>query len=320
MALIYAGIDEAGYGPLLGPLCVGLAVFRVQDWSPGDRPPDLWDLLASGVARTANDRKGRVAIADSKKLKLPNSSKTRHPLVHLERGVLAGLSAAGSHPQSDTELFASLRAQLGDQPWYAGAARPVPVGSSADAIAIASNVLAGALARSGVELLELGCIIINESRFNEIVRTTGTKARATLEGVGEHLRCVRDRWAEQDSVRIVCDRLGGRLGYAGVLERELGVDEVTVIEQSPRVCRYDAGGLGILFQPEAEIAHLPVALASMIAKLVRELAMARLNDYWCARMPELKPTAGYTQDARRWLADTAGILTETDRAAMIRIA
>jgi hypothetical protein len=58
----------------------------------------------------------------------------------------------------------------------------------------------------------------------------------------------------------------------------------------------------------------------MIAKLVRELSMARFNRYWCARRAELKPTAGYAQDARRWLHDMQDVLHPDERAAMVRIA
>ncbi len=86
-------------------------------------------------------------------------------------------------------------------------------------------------------------------------------------------------------------------------------------EDAPR-----AGRIHIQFRPEAEEAHLPVALASMTAKLVRELAMARFNRYWCGRVAELKPTAGYVQDARRWLEDVEGVLCDDEREAMVRLA
>jgi hypothetical protein len=59
----------------------------------------------------------------------------------------------------------------------------------------------------------------------------------------------------------------------------------------------------VIFEVEAEARHFPVALASMTAKLVRELAMMRFNRYWSGRMAELKPTAGYRNDAHRWLDD-----------------
>ncbi len=55
------------------------------------------------------------------------------------------------------------------------------------------------------------------------------------------------------------------------------------------------------FGQHAEDAHLPVALASMIAKYVRDLMMLRMNRFFGSRMPELKPTAGYVTDARRYL-------------------
>ena len=75
----------------------------------------------------------------------------------------------------------------------------------------------------------------------------------------------------------------------------------------------------VQFMPEAESAHLPVALASMVAKYVRELSMARFNRYWCGRVPELKPTAGYSTDARRWLDEMREVLEPAERAAMVRI-
>ena len=38
----------------------------------------------------------------------------------------------------------------------------------------------------------------------------------------------------------------------------------------------------------------------MTAKYLRELAMRAFNEFWCARVPGLRPTAGYPVDARRF--------------------
>jgi hypothetical protein len=45
---------------------------------------------------------------------------------------------------------------------------------------------------------------------------------------------------------------------------------------------------------------LPTALASMTAKYLRELSMRAFNEFWCAHIPDLKPTAGYYGDSRRF--------------------
>jgi hypothetical protein len=50
---------------------------------------------------------------------------------------------------------------------------------------------------------------------------------------------------------------------------------------------------------------LPAALASMTAKYVRELSMRAFNEYWCARVKNLRPTAGYPADAKRFRVDIA---------------
>lgn len=324
MGVILAGIDEAGYGPLLGPLTVAMAVFRLETWTPGGPAPDLWDLLSAGVCREPRDKRSRIPVADSKRLKLPNDSASRHPLTHLERGVLAFLHQSGHEAATDSDLMATLGATHSGRPWYAGEPVPLPVSAAATQTALDANVLQGAMASAGVQLLALRCVVVDELLFNDIVRRTGTKGEATLHAIGRHLRWLRDLLAAKEKgepVRVVCDRLGGRTAYGDLLTRELPDTQVRATEETPRVSRYEIGGdWAALFQPEAESAHLPVALASMTAKLVRELAMARLNRHFGARLADLKPTAGYRADAHRWLRDAAGVLTEQERREMIRIA
>lgn len=320
--LVYAGIDEAGYGPMLGPLCVGLAVFSVREWSPGDPAPDLWERLAPSLARTPKEatKSNAIPIADSKKLKLSNQSKTRHPLTHLERGVLTMLGTASDEPgmpATDAELFETLGAQLGHAPWYQSEPCGLPVGSDAGTMRIDAAQLRASMQRAGVALLGFHVLVIDESRFNGLLEEHRSKAAVVERALEDQLRRARALVPEGGTLRVVADRQGARTRYGGVLGRVF--DRVEPEEESSRASRYKVDhDHGVILHSEAEDAHLPVALASMGAKLVRELAMARFNRHWAARVPELKPTAGYVQDARRWLRDTEGQVTAEEHRAMVR--
>ncbi|MEM1329377.1 MAG: hypothetical protein AAGG07_02325 [Planctomycetota bacterium] len=328
MAMLYAGIDEAGYGPMLGPMCIGVAAFRLADWSAGEHPPNLWDTLSEAVCRAPRDAQKRIAIDDSKKLKLSNQVKTKHPLTHLERGVLSFLASDGESGHeplaSDEALFKRLDAKLEPSPWYGGEATELPLGRTAGELALDAAALDRAIRNARVELVALRCMCIGETAFNETVRATSTKAAVTLGAVGRHLRrLVATAERDGDDLRVVCDRLGGRTGYGRFLGEELPGLNPESLEQSPRCSVYRLSGESdrrVMFMPEGDAAHLPVALASMAAKLVRELAMHRFNRYWTARMPELKPTAGYVTDARRWMQELGDEATDEERAAMTRIA
>jgi ribonuclease HII len=58
-------------------------------------------------------------------------------------------------------------------------------------------------------------------------------------------------------------------------------------------------------------ARIPVALASMTAKYLRELCMRAFNAFWGERAAGLEPTAGYPVDAHRWRRDAAAAIKET---------
>ena len=61
----------------------------------------------------------------------------------------------------------------------------------------------------------------------------------------------------------------------------------------------------IFFREKAEADSLPVAVASMLSKYLREAMMRRFNAFWLHHLPDLPPTAGYYNDGTRFLADIA---------------
>src|SRR5438477_3466657 len=78
------GIDEAGYGPNLGPLVMTSVACRVPDCHA---EADLWHLLRAAVRRPEEKDDGRLLVGDSKIV----YSSTRG-LAGLEGGVLAALA------------------------------------------------------------------------------------------------------------------------------------------------------------------------------------------------------------------------------------
>jgi ribonuclease HII len=76
----------------------------------------------------------------------------------------------------------------------------------------------------------------------------------------------------------------------------------------------------VSFELGGEERNLPIALASMAAKFARELHMRRLNAFFARHVPDLKPTAGYVLDGRRWVAEVGSAATALgiDESALVR--
>lgn len=311
--LIYSGIDEAGYGPLMGPLCVACSSWELPGFNDPAAPPDMWKLLSPAVCRKAKDRRGRVAIADSKKLKKPNAAKAQrksddHHLHALERGVLACLGAPSQavNHNNDGDLFSHLGSPHDDRaaPWYSGSVQ-LPVACDRESIAIGSLMLRRAMSKANIASISVACARADAEEINNAATIGAVKSTVPWGMLMGHVRAITTRFPDA-SHRIAADRQGGRMRYLTDLMREFPGDQMTIVreDETESTYRIESGTRTIVisFTVGGETTHLPIALASMTAKYIRELWMIRLNRWFSTRVEGLAPTAGYVQDGRRFLA------------------
>lgn len=271
----YAGIDEAGYGPTLGPLAIGSAVVE------GDDDIDL----ARAFAETG--------VRDSKELHNP---KSLAPLESVALPAIAWLT--GFMPDTAADVFAVLGEGPSTRqgiPWMEPAAR------------LTLPVAAPKLTPWNLpDLVPKGCrgALVQPRAYNAYLQAgTGNKADLEWHSISKLLAEIHD---PEYSQHTVVDRLGGRKFYRDVLQTVFPDTLVLVTDETAAASRYlipstHHAGHAIGFYVGGEGISPLTAIASCVAKYARELHMLLLNQYWCGRMSWLKPTAGYPEDAKRWL-------------------
>ena len=305
--MIVAGIDEAGLGPMLGPMVMTSAAFGVPD---GQADCDLWELLQRQVCRDLRGaRKGRLAYADSKKLYHRGKDDA---LAVLERSVLCMMLACREDrtvPASLAELLEAVAPETTEEsagyPWYGRCELPLPTCGTATDLELAANALRVAMRDAGVGLLGLTCRPMLVGRFNRMIGATDNKWTTAFDATCGLLHELWTAWADQRYVQVTVDRQGGKQRYVEPLRRVFASASLKVLEESDRRSVYrltrDGRTMEVRFRVDGETHCLSTALASMTSKYLRELFMSLLNAYWQRHVPDLKPTAGYYQDGRRFL-------------------
>jgi hypothetical protein len=290
-----------------------------------DDPPCLWTMLKSVLTRSRRDTRGRISIDDSKKLK--GAGATAHPLTHLERGVLVFAASLRERDWlerlDDDVLLESLGVESPASPWY-DTTTPLPVGRTTDPLRIDRARLRRAMERTKARCVHIGARAIDADAFNARVEQAGCKATVNFELI-VHLADACWHQAGEQPLLLVIDRQGGRTRYLDELRTAWPQADRQVLAESEQESRYrltraGRGPIEIRFAAQADATHLPVALASMTAKYVRELLMIRLNRFFQGHLPELKPTAGYVEDGRRFLADIEPLIESVglERSALVR--
>lgn len=373
------GVDEAGYGPRLGPLVISASLWQLpaglspeqmysrlcrvitpnpsgmitpkssgrkkKDRSirqtipalpsagedglrsrPGEGEPDCPPPDTHNPSNGPSEKRGDItsaALFQKIPQDFPPLAAADSKLVYcrlgragLERTVLAMLAAAGKRPADWSALVQTVafdpESQHSALAWYPDYWPRVPESVSAAGIAELAEWVAEAMAVQGIQLLGLRSMLVFPERFNRLVGEYGNKATMlscqTLELVKGLLREL-----STGPVSVLCDKHGGRDRYEHLLSETFAPSffqpaQVKPVQQGRQESIYQvqtAGGpVEFRFLCGGE-ALMPVALASMLSKYLRELAMEAWNQFWAKQVPGIQPTAGYPLDARRFRAEIA---------------
>ena len=295
------GTDEAGYGPNLGPLCIAASAWQVPDQAAGEC---LYRRLVSAVCQQPEEGDERLAIADSKCL-----YKSGTTLALLERGVLTALACVDRLPKRWRDIWPAVDSealtQIDGCPWHDGYDEPLPLCLDAETLRATAAVFLDGCLSVEVRLVDVQARAVFPSDFNAAVKRCGNKAEVLSLTTLELARRVLERLPPSRAI-VLCDKHGGRNYYAALLQHVFPDELVLVRLETADLGVYEVRHGGRLiefrFQPKSE-KHLPTALASMTAKYLRELAMRPFNAFWQQHVSDLKPTAGYYNDAVRFYAD-----------------
>ena len=170
--------------------------------------------------------------------------------------------------------------------------------------------LRAGLDRAGIRLRALGGRAIFPVDFNRVVEGYGNKSDA-LSAISMDLLSDIMAPLAGSRVSVICDKHGARNHYVTIVQHYFPEWLVMVRQEGHRRAATRLGPTPCRRRSAfaAGPSAMPVALASMAAKYLRELAMRAFNEYWRRHLPELRPTAGYAQDARRFKRDIAQLQT-----------
>ena len=299
------GIDEAGYGPNLGPFVMTSVACRVPK---NLAEADLWEVLHRAVRRHPTDRDGRLLIDDSKLV-----YSTARGLLELETSVLAVFAL--TRQQSVTDHLHTLcpagLAELQGEAWFCGD-DDLPLEARPDEYAAAAQRFQDASRAAQIIWGLVRSVIICPASFNQLLTYWGSKGAVLGHALAQLIEHNRGLPEMNAPLRFFIDKHGGRNNYCALLQEAFSDGMVMVQGESMARSTYQVRGLKrrvqLTFEPRADASHFCVALASMVSKYLREVLMRDFNRFWQQHVPGLQPTAGYPGDAARFYAQIRPVL------------
>ena len=354
---IVIGIDEAGYGPSMGPLVIGGTAWWIPDrWTIDELTQELATCFQPKPSFPGHDF---LSIGDSKKILV---GKYGWPSLSLAaEWLLAATSGDVATGSGLSKLIAMDWERLQSVPWFHDLVRGQwnsnhsylndKMDSAAGPLARQSILatlgprISQQLDRVGMKLLGVQARCIDEPEFNRMVTKTGNKSTVLSELSLQIAKSLAESCLESSSVNLpgkdllgvepdcgnarciemFFDKHGGRNRYQAIVIDALDGAWVQADCEGPKLSSYRTQWRGCEVALSFRVGGdslLPSGAASIIAKWVRELSMASLNSYWesaCGK--EIRPTAGYYVDACRFAGEIEAVATQLgiDRSQWWRI-
>ena len=309
--MLIAGIDEAGYGPLLGPLVITGVSMKLPDELDG---LSLWELFDDVIAQQAKNANGKFVITDSKKLFRGSGKKN---IRELERSALGAVSLINNTPPKNlSQLIDAI--SLETEPhllsrWYCHNELTLPVEVDRKGLILAADIFKRGLKMISAELAGVYTVPLVEKKYNHLVSLIKNKSQILFSQTTRIIANIIDNTPER-KIKIFIDKQGGRNSYVNNLLKIFGHWQLTVIKESDEQSAYRLAHknriLEINFTREGEKYNMLTAWASIVSKYVRELFMMQFNKFWCNIDENLKPTAGYWKDGQRFVKDITPLIKQ----------
>jgi len=275
--MIVVGVDENGLGPLLGPLVTTAVSFEFARYSPERHAGVGRELGIDDSKSTAGF--GQMAVAEGLALALVET--------------LHGAAADDVDTLFDCLLLdkpSALRTPCPDSSRPQCWSIPLTLPCFGGDLAAGRTMLRG-LVKRGVRPMHVRSALSCTGDLNRRLRKGQSRVEVDLELME---RLVLDaRTHASGEVRAICGMVGGIRNYTARM-RHFPLSGVTAARATGGTLAYDVAGVGhVRFEIDADARHLPVALASMVGKYVRELWMERQNRFYRAADSSLEDVSGY---------------------------
>lgn len=303
----FAGLDENGLGPLLGPLVVTGVLARATDAAGEKRiekkaPKRLMARLGDSKALVSHDDNALgeawarelcfgadgagVAtddLIDALLLDRRDHYLSLCPTHHADHCFGAGHGRVEESGDERTESLGSLQKSVVKD--------------------------RAALAKMGIEIVRVRSIVVCNRMLNDATARGVSRFQTDLHAME---RLVLD-FREHAGTRLTatCGKVGGFDYYEDAFGPLAGYPKTTVVE-SRKVSAYEVAGVGrVSFVMDADASNMLVSLASLVGKWVRDALMGKILGYYRAHDPTLPMASGYHDPVTRaFVASTALVRKE----------
>jgi len=287
------GIDENGLGPRLGMFCVTAVIFECDSYNKNL----FWKKASDG------------AVDDSKQVMASGRTGKGRKIA---AAYLAQLDRA---PETEADFIDIVNFRR-DRPFRVDCPE---CGRSmcrvGDAVFCGENVsgvsekLSSSLCDARIRFAGAESIFYCPEEFNRGIDIFGSKLRLEFSILETFFKKYSTLSASDDKL-FICGKLGGTKRYGPYFDYLKKHRLAKASEGTDSFYEFD--GLGrIEFVKDGDSLHLPVALASVFGKLVREIFMERLNDYFGGYIKKLNRVSGYNDPlTREFIEKTAAVRKE----------
>ncbi|MBN2531036.1 MAG: hypothetical protein JXR76_31910 [Deltaproteobacteria bacterium] len=285
--MIIVGIDENGLGPVLGPLVVTACAFRARIYSEDE----FWALSDKSL------------LADDSKVVFKKNQKAK-----AETAVLKWLNLFALSPSDAHELYSQV-------------CMPLPLPCPADnahvcrppkALAIpqynasefhVSEHIAARFETAGIHPLSAVAFTVCPGSYNDALDSgERNKLQLDFELMLQLVNQLKNNHPNEP-ILALCGKVGGTRCYSPWFAAA-GAGAITILEENRDRSRYQLyGNCQMAFIKDGDSAHLPIAVASMVGKYLRELQMTEINE----RLRQGQPHISGYRDLK-----TKGFITETE--------